>query len=214
VSLSGASLLDYGFGAGTLFRYCPSDCSIFGVEQDEVNVRAVTEMLRVRGHERVDLQPLDIRTWESHPLLGRQYDVFVCSHVLEHLPDPPAFLARALRCVKPGGLFLGLVPLNELADNPHHLWKLDRTKILEWGAASGSEVALYEENDPWLYWFQPLFAAEHGMKHRLAQAVSIALGTPATLFGQKVWFGAGSLYSFVSRSRPTQAVFAFKPRPS
>ncbi len=90
VSLEGKEILDYGFGAGTFFRYCPPDSRLFGVEIDPQNVEAVQRMLRERGCERADLRTIDIEHWDSHALLDRQYDVILCSHVIKHLPDPVA----------------------------------------------------------------------------------------------------------------------------
>ena len=41
VSLNEKSVFDYGFGAGTFFRYCPRSTRLFGVEIDPVNVAEV-----------------------------------------------------------------------------------------------------------------------------------------------------------------------------
>ena len=43
--------------------------------------------------------------------------------------------------------------------------------------------------------------------HLLAQLVSIALGLPATLLGQRAWFALGKVFAFLTASRPTQAGF-------
>src|SRR5262245_6688858 len=85
IQLQGKSLFDYGFGAGTFFRYCPMDTRLHGVELDPQAVTEVRQMLAARGHKGVRLETISIATWEQHPLLRRQYDVILCSHVLEHL---------------------------------------------------------------------------------------------------------------------------------
>lgn len=76
------SVFDYGFGAGTLFRYLPRDAELFGVETDPENVLQVREMLERRGHPQVDLQTVEVSSWEQHPLLNRNYDLVVCSSTL------------------------------------------------------------------------------------------------------------------------------------
>ena len=38
VKLEDTEILDYGFGAGTFFRYCPPSSRLFGVEIDPENV--------------------------------------------------------------------------------------------------------------------------------------------------------------------------------
>ncbi len=207
VRLAGQDILDYGFGAGTFFRYCPPDSRLFGVEIDPLNVEAVRAMLQERGVVGADLRVIEIESWNTHALLGRQYDVILCSHVLEHLPDPVTFLEKMRECLAPSGVFLGLVPLNERIMDPHHVQRLDREKIHAFNEAAGLRVRTYLEADPWLYWFQPLFTRESGTVHKVAQAVSIALGLPATLLGAEAWFAVSKVYAALSRSRPTQAAF-------
>ena len=207
ISLEDKDILDYGFGAGTFFRHCPSSSRLFGVEIDPQNVGAVRAMLDERGRGNADLRTIEIEHWESHALLGRQYDVILCSHVLEHLPDPVGFMKKMRDCLTPSGVFVGLVPLNERIMDPHHVQRLDRAKIHAFNEAAGLRVQTYLEADPWLYWFQPLFTRESGMVHKLAQVVSIALGLPATLLGADAWFAFSKIYAAVSRSRPTQAAF-------
>jgi len=207
LSLSGKDILDYGFGAGTFYRYCPRDSRLFGVEMDAENIAAVRGMLEERGYPSVDLQRIEIERWAEHPLLARKYDVILCSHVLEHLPDPAMFLKRIGECLEPAGIFIGLVPLNERIMDPHHVQRLNEAKIRDLAETAGLRVTHYLEADPWLYWFQPLFTRDRGWVHQLAQAVSLGLGLPATLLGHRLWFALGRVYAALSMSKPTQAAF-------
>ena len=210
--LDRAEVFDYGFGAGTFYRYCPWSANLSGVEQDPVVCQEATQMLSSRGHKHIDLQPIEIERWKEHPLLEKQYGVFLCSHVLEHLPDPVYFLKTVRPCVKPDGAFLGLVPINERAENPHHLQKVDRAVVERWAADAGYELAYYEENDPFLYWAQPLYTVTSGWKHKLAQAMSLDLGLSATLFGERLWFAWGRIFEKLTFSKPTQAAFLLRPK--
>ena len=210
--LDRAEVFDYGFGAGTFYRYCPTSAKLNGVEQDPVVCREVSEMLARRGFRNVDLQPIEIKRWTEHPLLKRGYDVFLCSHVLEHLPDPVDFLKTVRPCVKPDGVFLGLVPINERAENPHHLQKVDRDVVEKCASDAGYELAYYEENDPFFYWAQPLYTVTSGWRHKLAQAMSLDLGMSATLFGERLWFAWGRIFGRLSFSKPTQAAFLLRPK--
>jgi SAM-dependent methyltransferase len=212
VELGCSDIFDYGFGAGTFFRYCPGKARLFGVEQDPVVCREVTQMLTGRGHSHVDLQPIEIERWKDQPLLKKPYDVFLCSHVLEHLPQPVEFLKAVRPCVKPDGVFVGLVPINERASNPHHLQVVDRSVVEKWATDSGYEVSYYEENDPFLYWAQPLYTVTSGWKHKLAQATSLDLGLSATLFGERLWFAWGKVFGKLTLSKPTQAAFLLRPK--
>ena len=210
MDLRGTRIFDYGFGAGTFFRYCPPDSKLFGVEIDPANVADVRRSLAERERE-ADLQTIRMESWSSHPLLSRQYDFFLCSHVLEHLPDPVDFLRKVRSGIPPKGHFIGLVPLNERTDNPHHVNKPDRAMIERWVREAGYALNFYAEDDPFIYWFQPLFAADTGWRHKAAQAVSLGLGMAATFLGPRAWFAFGRFFAQVTFSKPTQAVFLLQP---
>jgi 2-polyprenyl-3-methyl-5-hydroxy-6-metoxy-1,4-benzoquinol methylase len=207
ISLHGKEIFDYGFGAGTFFRYCPPNCRIFGVEIDALNVRSVQAMLSERGLQSLDLRSIDLENWASHPLLAKKYDVILCSHVLEHLADPVGFLTIMRCCLKPAGVFIGLVPLNERKMDIHHVQLVDRQKIDSWVEQSGFAVRTYREGDPWFYWVQPMLSSEKGLPRMLAQGLSLAIGLPATVLGPKWWARVSRLFGALSGSLPTQAGF-------
>ena len=206
IALSGKDIFDYGFGAGTFFRHCPRDSQLFGVEMDAENVAAVRAMLAERG-QTADLQTIDIAHWSEHPLLARKYDVILCSHVLEHLPEPAAFLTRLRECLHPGGAFIGLVPINERIMDPHHVQRLDEAKIRAIAATAGLRVTAYLEADPWLYWLQPIWTSETGLRHKVAQILSFGIGLIASTLGPRLWDAAGRVYRPLTGSRFTQAAF-------
>ena len=208
VPLAARDIFDYGFGAGTFFRHCPRDSRLFGVEMDAENVAAVRAMLAARGVP-ADLQTIDIDRWQEHPLLARQYDVILCSHVLEHLPDPANFLKRMRACLHAGGSFIGLVPINERVMEPRHVQRLDQSKIRAIGEAASLRLSAYVEADPWLYWIQPLWTLETGLRHKVAQALSLGLGMVASAVGPRWWDAAGRVFGPLTGSKFTQAAFVF-----
>ncbi len=207
VSLENRRIFDYGFGSGTFFHVCPRSAALFGVELDALAVQEITAHLCAAGFDQVDLQTLRIEDWASHPLLQQQYDVIVCSHVLEHLPDPIVYLRKMKDCLAPGGRFLGLVPINERKPDSHHHWTVTRSVIEDWAREAGLGIVAYEENDPWIYWSQPAFTHDEGLMHKAAQAISLSLGIPATLLGYENWFRLGRAFRAVTFSRPMQAGF-------
>ena len=207
IDLHGKDIFDYGFGAGTFFRYCPQDSRLFGVEIDGQNVRAVEEMLRGRKHPAVNLQTIDLERWAEHPLLSRQYDVILCSHVLEHLSDPVGFLNTLRQCLRPSGVFIGLVPINERQMDPHHVQRVDRAKVESWVSAAFFELRGYVEADPWFYWLQPMLASQSKMGRLAAQGLSLGVGAIATALGPRIWMPISRAFGRLTASRPTQAGF-------
>jgi ubiquinone/menaquinone biosynthesis C-methylase UbiE len=49
---------------------------------------------------------------DMNEIADNTYDVWICSHVLEHIPDDRKALSELYRILKPGGIGLLLVPLD------------------------------------------------------------------------------------------------------
>jgi SAM-dependent methyltransferase len=99
----GGRILDVGCGDGKfLWALAPERWERFGVER---SVEAVT-LLRQRMPG-LNLVAGDIHSAELIP--GR-FDALTFWHVLEHLPDPEAALARAAMLLRPGGWILVSLP--------------------------------------------------------------------------------------------------------
>ena len=168
-------------------------------------------MLHRRGHSNVDLRPIDLDHWSEHPLLALKYDVILCSHVLEHIPNPVGFLRIIRNCLKDTGAFVGLVPINEWRIDPHHLHVVDEETIRNWARSAGFDVKTYLEADPWLYWCRrrPVFALGTNRMRLITQALCLGVGIPATLLGPRLWSQLSKLYAVITASRPLQAGFVF-----
>ena len=77
-----------------------------------------------------DLEPLQADFNATLPLDDASLDFAYCSEVLEHLPDPDAFLAEARRVMRPGGHFLITTP-NEPNVLQRAFWSKRRRAFLE-----------------------------------------------------------------------------------
>ncbi len=212
MNLVGKEIFDYGFGAGTLFHYLPKTADLFGVEQDPEVCEKVAARIKKKWHGKVDLAPIEIERWTEHRLLKQKYDLIVCSHVLEHLPEPDGLLKVLGECLSPTGRIVGLVPIHEREENPHHVQKASKGVILSWAKSSGLEVEKYLEGDPWLYWLQPLYTHDAGAWHIVAQGVSFGLGLLARFSGPRGWARLGQIFGALTGSLPTQAAFILKKR--
>lgn len=72
-------------------------------------VRYVASDLDGRRYRHVpDFQPADLT---DTPFADEQFDLVICSHVLEHIPDDRAAMSELHRILRPGGTALLLVPL-------------------------------------------------------------------------------------------------------
>lgn len=89
-------VMDVGCYGGDLLATLPAACRRFGVEPNS----GAAARAAARGVTIVAPQ------WEALDAQQRLYDVITCCDVIEHVPDPRAFLATLARCLKPGGRLL------------------------------------------------------------------------------------------------------------
>ncbi len=134
--LSGSRLLlDVGCSGGLLPRVL-RDRGIRAIGFDN-SIAAARTAWRVNG------VPVICADFLKTPLPDGACDAVSMFHVLEHVPDPPAYVTQARRLLRPGGRLIVQVPnaaswqfllfaerWNGL-DVPRHLWNF-RAKDLEW----------------------------------------------------------------------------------
>jgi SAM-dependent methyltransferase len=102
---AGARLIDLGCGSGCVSAaLARSGYDVTGVDGHRALLEAAA-----RRPETLTLWLHDIARGPG-ALPQRGYDVAALFDVIEHFDDPPAAVADAVRCVRPGGLVVGTVP--------------------------------------------------------------------------------------------------------
>lgn len=99
----GLRILDIGCGGGLLSEpMARLGAEVVGVDASEGNIPVA------RRH--AEAQGLDIgyrhATAEDLAARGERFDVVLCLEVVEHVADPPAFLATCAALVAPGGMMI------------------------------------------------------------------------------------------------------------
>ncbi len=139
-------VLDIGFGAGlTLFAFGPS-CALYGVELAPTAVEDATRRARRRGVGEYGFVTYD--GGGAIPFPDGRFDVVICSHVLEHVPDDRFLLSEIRRLLRPGGGALLNVPINDshYAD-PHHVRRYTPAGFLGLLKTAGLDVCRAEPAD-------------------------------------------------------------------
>jgi len=82
---------------------------------------------RTRRYVAIDLRrtPLvnAVARGEQIPLAAGQFDLVICTQVLEYVPEPAAAIAEIYRVLKPGGRILLSVPAVFPRDSDHDSWR-------------------------------------------------------------------------------------------
>ncbi len=100
---AGLTMLDIGCGGGLISEpLCRLGASVTGIEPAEANIGAAKAHASAMGLE-IDYQALSA---EDLAAQGRTFDCVVCLEVVEHVPDPAAFVRVCATLVRPGGLMI------------------------------------------------------------------------------------------------------------
>ena len=103
---------DLGFGPGVLTAFILQQNASWraaGVDISQDCLRHAERLLEKKEvSERSELSVADVR---SLPYPDDTFDVVVAVEVLEHIPDPEAGLAEAMRVLKPGGYAMTALPV-------------------------------------------------------------------------------------------------------
>lgn len=101
--LKGVRLVDIGCGGGLVSEpLARLGARVTGIDLAEESIRAA------RAHAAATGVGVEYRTQSIEDLAasGERFDVALTLEVLEHVPDPAAFLATASRVLEPGGLLI------------------------------------------------------------------------------------------------------------
>lgn len=159
-------LLDIGCGSGAeLETYRRLGWSVCGIDID----RRVSAACRERGLE------VYAGTVFDAPLAGRQFDVVLLSHVIEHVLQPVAVLKRTAALLAPGGRIVVTTPnIRGIGfslygscwyplEAPRHLFLFDPRTIRRLGMQAGLSVCrVAVQSTPWTLWKSRHYAKTQG----------------------------------------------------
>jgi 2-polyprenyl-3-methyl-5-hydroxy-6-metoxy-1,4-benzoquinol methylase len=138
----GVKVVDVGCGEGAFHGFARA-AEFVGLELNEENVDAG----RKRG---IDIRKRLVKDHVSIDQRGGYYDLATAFQVVEHVPDPVAFIKEIAELVRSGGLlfisvpandsYIGLCPNNILNMPPHHVSRWPDTALQRVGEACGLEV--------------------------------------------------------------------------
>ena len=138
---------DLGFGPGVLTAFIleqEASWQAAGVDISKDCLHHAQRLLEKKEVlERSKLSVADVR---SLPYPDDTFDVVVAVEVLEHIPDPEAGLAEAMRVLKPGGYAISALPVQ--LPLLMHLYDFDTPdEVLELYEKVGLEVVDFEKKE-------------------------------------------------------------------
>jgi SAM-dependent methyltransferase len=112
-------VLDVGCGAQPFRPLLGAKATYLGIDQ-----------ARAAGHLGYSVPDTIYYEGDTWPIGDESVDCVLCTETLEHVPEPPAFLAEARRCLNPGGRLLLTVPFAARWHYiPHDYWRFTPTGL-------------------------------------------------------------------------------------
>jgi SAM-dependent methyltransferase len=145
-------VLDVGFGWGHMLLTFPTCCRISGADISPSAVATATHDRRFKRY--ADARFHVVREDVVTDLPEGPFDVIVCSHVLEHVPDDETLLRSLRDRLAPGGVLVVFVPIEPPDYNLVHLRAYSLQSISERVMRGGfdllhSEGSMYVEGHVW-----------------------------------------------------------------
>jgi 2-polyprenyl-3-methyl-5-hydroxy-6-metoxy-1,4-benzoquinol methylase len=155
-------VLEVGCGFGLVLSKLPREVAFVGTDISHNAAKILYESCISEGRQAL----MFVNDSVGHLPLKAEFDVIICSHVLEHVQDDFSLLREFRRLVAPTGVVLLNVPINETVPDPNHVRayqeetfprtlgsagfhiidqiKADRLSgwFLQWRADGGNELAL------------------------------------------------------------------------
>jgi SAM-dependent methyltransferase len=111
-------VFELGFGTGSLLLRFDASSVPHGAELSESALAGLAQDARARAYRELRLIPAAPDGAPRFP--GRDYDIVIASHVIEHVPDDRAALAALHEHTRDRGFALFFLPLERPRHNPDH----------------------------------------------------------------------------------------------
>ncbi|CEG11024.1 hypothetical protein MSIBF_A10009 [groundwater metagenome] len=110
IPLKNKKVLDIGFGSGDMLFIFDNSCELYGIEISENAVERCSIKAKKLGYKH-DFRVVDLSI--KLPLWKEKFDVIICSHVLEHIPNDKDIIKWIAEHLSNSGIAIIAVPINE-----------------------------------------------------------------------------------------------------
>ena len=140
-----AHVFDYGYGFGTFLLRCPREnCELFGYDLADNARKNLTRIMLLLKRKFVFVD-VDTCSFDE----TEKFDMIICSHVLEHIPEDIDFLKKIIRTLSSNGFMLINVPINETNKDDKHVRFYDREACANILREIGLNMISVSEVDKW-----------------------------------------------------------------
>ena len=127
-SLRNQHILEIGFGSGAVLFSFDTSCELFGLEISHSAVERATQKAKEKGYKTFEFK---IVSDDTLPYLDGMFDIVIASHVVEHIEDDRNMMREIRRVLRPDGVAVILIPINENYEDPNHFRQYTGSQFLD-----------------------------------------------------------------------------------
>jgi len=176
---SNISVLDIGFGSGSVIFSFSKDTKIFGLEISKSAIERATQIAKRKGYLFFDFK---YYLGGSFPFESEMFDVIIASHVLEHIENLDIVMREIWRVAKKDAEIVILIPINEKYHDPNHVHKFTTKSFIEIAENYGFTLKFVIENELLFHIVEKFYAKGYRNKWKiLGLFIASIFNIPASL---------------------------------
>jgi ubiquinone/menaquinone biosynthesis C-methylase UbiE len=177
--LSGQRILELGFGSGAVLFSFDTSCEIYGVEISHSAVERATRKAETKGYKIYDFR---ISLDETLPFEDDLFDLVFASHVIEHVEDDRKLMSEIRRVLRPEGIVIVLVPINENYDDRKHLQRYTSAQFVDLADECAFDVIFELENELLFHIVEKFYFEEYNYRWKiLGPIIAILFNFPTSI---------------------------------
>jgi ubiquinone/menaquinone biosynthesis C-methylase UbiE len=193
-SLTNQKVLEIGFGSGAVLFSFDTTCELAGVEISHSAVERATRKAEEKGYRAFDFK---IVNDESLPYQDESFHVVFASHVIEHVENDKKLLEEIRRVLRPDGMAIVLIPINENYEDPNHLQRYTSSDFKKLSENSSFEVRYPLENELLFHFVEKFYFEEYNYRWKiLGPLIAMLFNFPTSILP----FGAYQIIDRIMKS--------------
>jgi ubiquinone/menaquinone biosynthesis C-methylase UbiE len=172
MDLAHKRVLEIGFGSGAVLFSFDKSCQVYGLEISQSAIAQAERKAAKLGYKEYGFRHVfdDIL-----PYPDDHFDVIIASHVVEHVQDDAKLLREIRRALKPEGVAVVLIPINENYHDPNHLHRYDTPGFLRLAQESSLIAISQIENELLFHFVEKFYFEEYNRRWNVFGSLIAAL---------------------------------------
>ena len=210
-SLSRQRVLEIGFGSAATLLSFNRNCMLVGIEASKSAVRFAKRSSERRGFNNCEFR---LVRDSQIPYDSEFFDIVIASHLLEHVENDLDCLAEISRVLRPDGVVIILIPINERHDDPYHVRKYSTELFKRTAEGAGFGIKHSLENEFLSYLVEKFYHANYNTRWGLLGSLIVgAFHIPTSILPFRAYQVIDCLYQGLG-FKPKQAGFVLSKKTS